>query len=128
DPPPTFRTRVEAVAIDVFVADASGNAVSGLTADDFELQENGKSQEITTFRAVDIPVAVTSTDFPPAEPDVASNDLPEGRIYVIAFAGGDPCKALQARGYLRRFLDTRFGPNDLAAVVNLLEGLSTDGQ
>jgi len=126
--PPTFRTQVEAVAIDVFVTDAAGNPVTGLTADDFELDEDGKKQDITTFQAVNIPVGTRSTDFPPAEPDVASNDQPEGRIYVMAFAGGDPCKALRARADLRRFLDTRFGPNDLAAVVNLREGLSTDGQ
>jgi VWFA-related protein len=127
-PAPTFRGRVEAVAIDVFVTDAEGNPVSGLTADDFELDENGKRQDITTFQAVDIPVEVREEDRALAEPDVASNDQVEGRVYVIANAIGDPANALKARAFLRTFLDRYFGPNDMAAVVNLGRGLATDGQ
>ena len=34
-PTPTFRAGVELVQIDAVVVDASGNPVSGLTADDF---------------------------------------------------------------------------------------------
>ena len=125
---PTFRTRAEAVALDVFVTDAAGNPVSGLTVDDFELDENGKRQDITTFRAVDIPVEVRDEERPLAEPDVASNDRPEGRIYVIANAIKNPCYALRARHFLRAFLDRHFGPNDVAAVVTLGGSLATDGQ
>jgi len=62
EPAPTFRTRAEAVAIDVFVTDADGKPVSGLTVDDFELDENGKQQDITTFQAVNIPVDVREED------------------------------------------------------------------
>jgi hypothetical protein len=43
-PAPTFRTSVEAVAIDVFVTDADGNPVSGLTADDFELMRTASGR------------------------------------------------------------------------------------
>src|SRR5262245_18113566 len=35
----TFRSSIEAIAIDVYVTDAEGKPVSGLTADDFELIE-----------------------------------------------------------------------------------------
>jgi len=127
-PAPTFRTSAEAVAIDVFVTDADGKPVSGLTADDFELDENGKRQDITTFRAVDIPVEVRDEERPLGEPDVASNDQTEGRVYVIANAIATPENALKARAFLRKFLDKHFAPNDIAAVVNLGRGLATDGQ
>ena len=127
-PAPTFRTSAEAVAIDVFVTDADGKPVSGLTADDFELDENGKPQDITTFRAVDVPVEVREEERPLAEPDVASNEQTEGRVYVIANAISLPENALKARAFLRKFLDKHFAPNDIAAVVNLGRGLATDGQ
>lgn len=127
-PAPTFRTSAEAVAIDVFVTDADGKPVSGLTADDFELTENGKPQDITTFRAVDIPVEVREEERPLAEPDVASNEQTEGRVYVIANAIAAPDNALKARAFLRKFLDKHFAPNDIAAVVSLGRGLATDGQ
>jgi VWFA-related protein len=125
---PVFRTGAEAVAIDVFVTDADGNPVSGLTVDDFELDENGRRQDITTFKAVHMPVEVEADDRPLAEPDVAANDQPEGRVYVIANAIADPCNALKARAFLKRFLDRYFAPNDVAAVVNLGRGLASEGQ
>jgi hypothetical protein len=64
------------------VTDAEGRLVSGLTAADFELLENGKPQAITTFSAVDIPIE--RGERPLAEPDVRTNSGPDGRIYLIA--------------------------------------------
>jgi len=46
---PTFRVTRDLVSIDVVVRDRNGNIVRGLTADDFELREDGKAQEISTF-------------------------------------------------------------------------------
>jgi len=125
---PVFRTRAEAIALDVFVTDAKGNPVSGLTVDDFELEEDGKRQDITTFRAVNIPTDVERADVSPAEPDVATNDQPEGRLYVFAFGVQEPDQALRTRALLQTFMDRQFGPNDIAAVVQLGKGLATDGQ
>ncbi len=65
-PPPVFRSAIEAVQIDVFVTDTQGNPVSGLTIDDFELVENGEPQPITTFEAVDIPIERTESGRAPA--------------------------------------------------------------
>ena len=125
---PVFRSMVEAIAVDVFVTDASGNPVAGLTADDFELEEDGTPQPITTFQAVDIPATIGSSDVPSAEPDVATNEQPEGRIYVFAFAAPEADQALRTRAFLRTFISRHFGPHDVAAVVQLGKGLATDGQ
>ena len=48
---PELRETLEVsiVNVDVFVTDASGNRVEGLTRDDFEIFENGKPQEISNF-------------------------------------------------------------------------------
>ena len=46
---PAFRSGVNLVLVDVVVRDRSGAVVKGLTADDFELLEDGKPQQIVTF-------------------------------------------------------------------------------
>lgn len=127
---PTFRSGVDAVALDVVVTDAKGVPVTDLTKDDFELRENGKAQPITTFASVQIPID------PPrglaktwaVHRDVASNDQPPGRLYVFAIdeIAGD--MALKTRLFLRQFLERYLGPDDLAAVVLIGRGLRTDGQ
>jgi len=48
-PAPTFRSNVNLVLVDVVVRDRRGNVVSGLKADDFQLLEDGKPQQILTF-------------------------------------------------------------------------------
>src|SRR5688572_23912427 len=53
---PTFRTQIELVQIDAIVTDEHGNLVTGLTANDFEIRENGKPQSIAAFSTVDIPI------------------------------------------------------------------------
>ena len=46
---PRFRSGVNLVLVDVVVRDRSGAIVTGLTADDFELVEDGARQQILTF-------------------------------------------------------------------------------
>ena len=48
----TFTSRTELVLVPVIVTDKSGGPVAGLTKDDFDLQENGKSKPISTFEEV----------------------------------------------------------------------------
>jgi VWFA-related protein len=46
---PVFRSGVDLVLVDVVVRDRTGAVVKGLTADDFELLEDGVRQQIRTF-------------------------------------------------------------------------------
>jgi VWFA-related protein len=128
--PPTFRSAIEAVQFNVYVTDAAGNPVNGLTIDDFELIENNVPQPITTFEAIDIPIerGESLERVGLAEPDVLSNDGPPGRAYVFAIDDLDGCAALRTRRFLRQFLDDFFGPDDIAAVALVGRGLVTDGQ
>jgi len=52
----TFRVQVDAIHVDAIVTDARGNPVTDLTADDFEVLEDGRPQTITSFALVDIPI------------------------------------------------------------------------
>jgi Ca-activated chloride channel family protein len=50
---PTFRSTVDLVHFGVVVTDKSGVPITGLTADDFEVVEEGKKQTITQFAGGD---------------------------------------------------------------------------
>src|SRR5213080_3670850 len=85
--PPTFKLRVDYVEVDVVVTDRQGQLVRDLKKEDFQVLEDGKSQVVTTFTLVDIPVE--RADRPlfasaPIEPDVKTNEKPfDGRVYVM---------------------------------------------
>ena len=127
---PIFRANVDAVELDAFVVDAEGNPVTDLTADDFEVLEDGRPQSITSFAVIDIPIEQTGG---PAEsatlmPDVRTNQRPEGRIYLFAIDEISPSLVAQLRLRLRQFVEDHFGENDTAAIVYVGRGRSTDGQ
>jgi VWFA-related protein len=132
----TVRSGVDAVQIDVFVTDAEGMPVRGLSADDFDVFENGKPRPLAAFRAVDIPIERREEveQQPLAEADVLSNDGPEGRVYMFVLdevgTVCDDCDAtiLRTRRIVRQFIERHFGPHDIGAVALLGRGLSTDGQ
>src|SRR3954470_18675555 len=48
--PPTFRTGINFVRVDVIISDKNGNAVADLQPGDFEVTEDGKPQKIETFK------------------------------------------------------------------------------
>ena len=52
-PAPPFRTGVDVVNVAVTVMDRKGSPVAGLTADDFEIVEDGKTQTVRYFAAGD---------------------------------------------------------------------------
>src|SRR3954454_2155828 len=54
---PKFRVAVDAVRIDAVVTDKDGNIVRDLTADDFEVQQDGKAQKVTFAQFVPVGVA-----------------------------------------------------------------------
>jgi VWFA-related protein len=131
-PPVTFRIEVNYVEIDAIVTDAQGQVVSNLTADDFELVDDGKPQKITAFSVVNLPIErgerplFAST---PIEPDVQTNDGGEGRIYLIVLDDlhTHPLRAVRVKAALHRFFEQNFGVNDLAAIV-YTGGRSRDSQ
>ena len=50
--PPTFRTGTNVIRVDATVTDRNGTPLTTLTADDFEIQEDGKPQAITSFKFI----------------------------------------------------------------------------
>jgi VWFA-related protein len=128
DDTPTFRSRVTVVQVDAIVTDATGNPVTGLTENDFEILEAGRPQKITTFSAVDVPLPTAPTSGPGLESDMVTNGNPPGRTYLIALDEVDPPNAMRARRFLREFIEKQFGPTDLAAVSLTGRGLVSSAQ
>src|SRR5262245_56779870 len=126
---PIFRSTVDAIELDAFVVDAEGNPVSDLTADDFEILEEGRPQDITAFAVVNMPIETTTRLVDTTVvPDVRTNEQPEGRIYLFAVDEIPSALVPRLRLRLRQFIEKHFGENDTAAIVYVGVGRSTDGQ
>ncbi len=67
DDTPTFRTSANLVVVTVFVRDAQGRPVKGLTRDDFIVTENGRPQSIRVFEFQQIEDAAEGSAIAAAE-------------------------------------------------------------
>lgn len=120
---PTFQTSVNFVDVDVTVANELGQFVTGLTADDFEVLEDGKPQSIQTFSYIELPVERPDRfrfAGQPVPADVRTNrDVSSGRVYIILLDDLNvaPLRTGIVRRHAREFIERHFGPHDLASVV-----------
>jgi VWFA-related protein len=122
--PPTFKVRVDYVEVDAVVTDRQGRLVRDLKKEDFQVLEDGKSQAITNFTMVDIPV--DRDDKPlfassPIEPDVRTNEKPfDGRVYVMVIDDMHTRfgRSIRVKTAAKQFIERRLGANDLMAVVH----------
>ncbi|MBI4520357.1 MAG: VWA domain-containing protein [Gemmatimonadetes bacterium] len=123
EPAVTFRTDVNFVEVHAIVTDETGAFVRNLSADDFEILENGASQKPAVFHLVDVPSErpfVPAGATGPVEADVrATTRSFAGRVYVLLL--DDLHTTLTRTGLVqdaaRRFVQQYLGADDLAAVV-----------
>ncbi len=121
---PTFKVRVDFVEVDAVVTDRQGRLVRDLKKDDFQVLEDGKSQAITNFTLVDIPIDRDSRPLfaaAPIEPDVKSNEKPfDGRVYVMVVDDLHTRfgRSVRVKAAAKQFIERRLGANDLMAVVH----------
>jgi VWFA-related protein len=124
----TFRVEVNYVEVDARALDVQGTFIRDLRKEDFEILEDGVRQTIDTFSLVDIPVERTERPLFASEPierDVSTNTREfDGRLYffVLDDLQTSPLRTHQVRNAARRFIETRLGANDLAAVVTVRGG------
>jgi len=122
--PPTFKVRVDFVEVDAVVTYRQGRIVRDLKKEDFQVLEDGKSQSITNFTLVDIPVDKESRPLfaaAPIEPDVKSNEKPfDGRVYVMVVDDLHTRfgRSIRVKAAAKQFIERRLGANDLMAVVH----------
>lgn len=120
----TFKVEINYVEVDAAVFDRQGGFVRDLKRDDFEVVEDGVSQDVTAFTQVNIPIERAEPAPLQAsaiiEPDVISNARPfEGRVYVIILDDKHTAalRSAQTRKAAEQFISRYMADNDLAAVI-----------
>ena len=129
--PPTFRTGTNVVRVDVTVTDRKGEPVRTLTADDFEVLEDGVRQSITSFKLLeatgqptdDFSLPIRSPEHAAAE--AARDDVRVFLIFWDEYHIGEFVSSLRAREQLTRFVLEAFGPTDLVAFMDPLTTLDS---
>jgi VWFA-related protein len=120
-PAPTIRVSTHLVLVDVVVTDKQGNAITGLRPEDFEVEENGKAQKISTF----VPPGENLAEAPPLPPGIYSNRpqyrSPGGPITVMLLDAVNTPYSDQ--GYARRqmlsFVQQQLKPGQRMAIFTL---------
>jgi VWFA-related protein len=129
DQPPTFRTGINFVRVDVIVTDKQGGPVGDLSEADFEVTEDGKPQKIETFKLVKLDGgAVPGPDGPPKairtdfdeESEAARDDV---RLFAVFLDDYHVRRgtSMRLRDPLTRFVQNQLGPSDMIGVMYPLE-------
>ena len=118
--PPVFGTGVELVRLDVVVLDKDGRPLTGLTREDFAVEEEGRPQTIESFEPVVVRGGRPSTRDEPARLTGARLRAPsEGRclLFFVDDIHVAPPTMARVREALRRFLETDVREGDWVTVV-----------
>ncbi len=122
-----LRIGVDLVQVDATVTDGRGRHVPDLTADDFEVRQDGRPQRITAFSYVRLAPATTPASAPPASGRATGPLGPSAALrpdqvrrtiaIIVDDLGLSFESAYRARELLRRFLDTQMQRGDLVAIL-----------
>ena len=109
------------VQVDAVVT-KDGKPVKDLTADDFEIYEDGKKQAITSFAYISnvpaTPVTATHAGDGPLPPrPINPNDPHRTIAFVVDDLGISAESMAQVRKQLRKFVNEQLQPNDLVAII-----------
>ncbi|MEO6213389.1 MAG: VWA domain-containing protein [Vicinamibacterales bacterium] len=114
--PPKFKSTTALVEVDAIILDKNGQFVPGLKAEDLELREEGKPQQIQQFYMVTHDRAQRSD-----LPDVAQ--LPNAqqaghRVFVILFDEGHLANdsLLRSKAGAENFINRQLGPGDIGGI------------
>src|SRR5436190_1509215 len=131
--PPSFRTNINYVRVDVITTDKKGNPIGDLKATDFEILEDNKPQTIDTFRLIQLDGGVQNsiteaprqirTDFD-EESEAAKDDV---RLFAFFLDDYHVRKgtSMATANPLFRFIQNQIGPTDMVGVMYPLQPTSS---
>ena len=102
---------VNVIEVPVTVVDSSGNPVRGLTAANFELLDQGKKREISSFDKIDFSTTESVSAISPLNPAARRTFL---LLFDLGFSG--PNSLVRAQEAARRFVKESVQPRDLVGV------------
>jgi VWFA-related protein len=120
-PAPTFRAETSLVPLDIRVLDRNGKPVTGLTAADFTVLENGVAQTISHFSPITL-----AADAPPADAAPLRRGLPDEttplapqtrRVFLIVFGRGRLQHPSMGVDAALAFVRNRLLPRDQVALM-----------
>lgn len=122
------RVTTELVQIDAVVTDKDGKPVTDLRAEDFEILEDKKPQQITAFSYISTDNSgLTAAVAPPPVPIKNAPQLPPAPlrpeqvrrtiVFVVDDLGLSLSSLVAVRSGLKKFVDAQMQPGDLAAIV-----------
>jgi VWFA-related protein len=141
---PVFRGDVNLIVVDVVVRDRSGAIVRGLTANDFEIREDNRPQQVVSFNVEEVTTTVPSgqvvpqvltagvgpsdsktdaaaTTSPPVAEPITREDLAGRRLIVLLF----DLSSMQAEELERavraavEYVDNQMAAADLVAIATI---------
>lgn len=119
----TIKITTNLVQVDAVVT-KDGKPVTDLTADDFEIYQDGKKQAITSFAYIsNVPdAAVTATkekpgNVPQPPRPINPNDPHRTIAFVVDDLGISAESMSQVRKQLRKFVNEQLQPSDLVAII-----------
>jgi len=131
-PPEVVRITLSLVQVDAVVTDKDGRHVTDLRAQDFEILEDGRPQEITNCAYISNPkhsVAVVSPapNLPAVPPPPPTKLRPEQVRRTLALVVDDLGlsfrSTVEVRGALEKFVDEQMEPGDLVAIIRTGAGM-----
>jgi Ca-activated chloride channel family protein len=126
---PTFRANVDLVRFGVTVVDKQGKPVTGLTAEDFQIVENGKAQSVKFF------VAGEPEEAPPLHLGLLldtsgsmADDLKDSRSAAVKFVNAlDRAVDVTLVDFDTQVRVARFGAAEYEHLVERIRGRKADG-
>jgi VWFA-related protein len=126
---PTFRAGINFVRVDVIVSDKTGKPVLDLKPEDFTVTEDGKPQDVESFKLVRVEETAHTT---PARPIRSTHDeeseaqREDVRLFAIFLDDYHVRRgaSMYVREPLMRFLRTQIAPSDLVTIMYPLTPLS----
>jgi VWFA-related protein len=115
DPRPAFRESAEVtlVEVPVNVLGRDGKPVRGLGLADFELEDDGVRQRITSVDVVDLTKKAVGSSLPSELPAAGRRHF----LLLFDLSFSTAAQIVRARDAATLFLDTAMAPDDLAAVA-----------
>jgi VWFA-related protein len=114
-PVPVFGAETRVVAVPVFVTDKQGRAVPGLTAADFEIEDQGKKVPVAAFLAVD--AASDAPDGDQSRSPLVQASARRQFLFLFDLTFSTPTGIMRAREAALKIAREKLLPTDLAAVA-----------
>jgi VWFA-related protein len=110
---PTFGAEVSVVSIPVFVTGKDGRAVPGLTAADFEIQDDGKPATVLDVHEIDVTAPL------PALSERAASAARRQFLLLFDLSFTSVAGLVRAQKAAQEFVTQQLAPNDLAAAATI---------